>query len=254
MTSLEALFTPADFATLSKRDLATTCCVVFDILRATSTMVTALWNRAAAVLPVDEIPEAIAARAQHATALLAGERDGLRIGAALTGGIEFDLGNSPREFTRAAVKDRTIVMSTTNGTRALRACRGAREILAASFLNLGATAQAIRRSGSTNLLVVCSGTLEQAAYEDVLGAGALCDLVWSCFSKDQIADSAQMARELFLNSADNLAAALSRSRNARRLLSRPDLKEDVAFCLQRDLMPLVASLDPDGWLRRSAPE
>jgi 2-phosphosulfolactate phosphatase len=145
-------------------------------------------------------------------------------------------------------------MSTTNGTRALRACLGARQILAASFLNLNATAEAIRRSGSTNLLLVCSGTFEQAAYEDVLGAGALCDLVWSYFSKDQIADSAEMAHELFLNSADNLAEALSHSRNARRLLSRPDLKEDVAFCLQRDLMPLVATLGTDGWVRRSAPD
>jgi 2-phosphosulfolactate phosphatase len=143
-------------------------------------------------------------------------------------------------------------MTTTNGTRALRACRGAGEILAASFLNLSATAQAVQRAGSTNLLLVCSGTLEQAAYEDVLGAGALCDLVWSYFSKDQIADSAQIARELFLNSVDNLAGALSRSRNARRLQSRPDLKEDVAFCLKRDVMPLVARLGTDGWLRRSA--
>jgi 2-phosphosulfolactate phosphatase len=252
MTSLEALFTPADFAALAKRDLTSTCCVVFDVLRATSTMVTALWNGASAVLPVDEISEAIAARAKQPGALLAGERDGLRISAALTGGIEFDLGNSPREFTRPAVEGRTIVMSTTNGTRALRACRGARETLAASFLNLSATTEAIRRAGSPNLLLVCSGTLQQAAYEDVLGAGALCDLVWSYFSKDQIADSAQMARQLFLNSVDNLAGALSGSRNARRLLSHPDLKEDVAFCLQRDLMPLIASLATDGWVRRSA--
>ena len=252
MSSLEALFTPADFTALSKRNLTGTCCVVFDVLRATSTMVTALWNGACAVRPVNEISEAIAARARHPGVLLAGERDGLRIGATLTGGREFDLGNSPREFTRAAVDGRSIVMTTTNGTRALRACRGARDILAASFLNLSATAEAIRRGGATNLLLVCSGTLEQAAYEDVLGAGALCDLVWSSFSKDQIADSAQIARELFLNSVADLAGALSRSRNARRLQSHADLTEDVAFCLQRDVMPLVASLGVDGWIRRSA--
>jgi len=91
MSSLEALFTPADFTALSKRNLTGTCCVVFDVLRATSTMVTALWNGACAVRPVNEISEAIAARARHPGVLLAGERDGLRIGATLTGGSEFDL-------------------------------------------------------------------------------------------------------------------------------------------------------------------
>jgi 2-phosphosulfolactate phosphatase len=141
-------------------------------------------------------------------------------------------------------------MTTTNGTRALRACRGAVDILAASFLNLGATADTIRRANPAELLIVCSGTFEQAAYEDVLGAGALCDLLWNSFPKEQIADSAQMAREVFLSSADNPVDALSHSRNARRLLSRPDLSDDVAFCFQRDVMPLMAGLETDGWVRR----
>src|SRR6185503_15623988 len=97
-TNLEILFTPAEFATLDQRDLSQTSCVVFDILRATTTMVTALANGAKAIIPVAEISEALAIRRREPEVLLAGERDGLRIRAAQTGSIEFDLGNSPREF------------------------------------------------------------------------------------------------------------------------------------------------------------
>src|ERR1700759_945366 len=101
--SIEVLFAPAEFAALASRDLSQNVCVVFDIFRATSTIVTALANGAEAVIPVREIPDALAIRRDRPEVLLAGERDGLRIGAKLTGGIEFDLGNSPREFTTAKV-------------------------------------------------------------------------------------------------------------------------------------------------------
>ena len=116
-------------------------CVVFDVLRATSTFVTALHNGAKAIVPVSEISEALAFRRKQPDVLLGGERDGVRIRAAQTGGIDFDLGNSPREYTPEKVRGRTIVSTTTNGTRALRACAGAKTVLAASFLNLTATAR-----------------------------------------------------------------------------------------------------------------
>src|ERR1035438_1473424 len=93
-TTLEVLFAPAEFALLGQRDLSQTVCVVFDVLRATSTMVTALGNGAAAIAPVAEISEALGIRQRQPEVLLAGERDGLRIEGHLTAGIGFDLGNS----------------------------------------------------------------------------------------------------------------------------------------------------------------
>ncbi len=87
---IEVLFTPAEFATLPKRNLARTTCVVFDVLRATSTMLTARAGGAAAIIPVAEIDEALAWRARQPEILLAGERDGLRIRAAQTGSFDFD--------------------------------------------------------------------------------------------------------------------------------------------------------------------
>ena len=243
---LEVTFTPAEFAALRQRDLSQTVCVVFDVLRATSSMVTALANGAREIIPVCEISEAVALRQARPDLLLAGERDGVRILRAQTGSVDFDLGNSPREFTRERVAGRSIVMTTTNGTRALQACRGARRVLVGSFLNLSSVADWLTRERVERLLVVCSGTQEEAAYEDVLGAGALCDAVWEQFVSGHVADSAQTAREIFRQGRGDLLAAVQRARNARRLLALPDLREDVALCLQRDTANVLAELTAEG--------
>ena len=123
MKSLEVILAPAELPGLAKRDLRDTICVVFDVLRATSTFVTALHHGAKAIVPVSEIAEALALRQQQPDVLLGGERDGVRIRAAQTGGIDFDLGNSPREYTPEKVRGKTIVSTTTNGTRALARLR-----------------------------------------------------------------------------------------------------------------------------------
>ncbi len=243
---LEVLFTPAEFSALKDRDLAATACVVFDVLRATSTMVTALAYGADAIIPVEELPEALAERQRAPEVLLTGERDGVRITAELTGSIAFDLGNSPREFTAEAVRGRRIVMTTTNGTRALRACARARLVLVSSFLNLRSTARFLKASQPDNLLLVCSGTFEEAAYEDVLGAGALADLLWSAYGQGEVADAARMARTLFLLEREDLSGAFGKGRNGRRLLSRPELRDDVAFCAQQDRFELLAEMDKAG--------
>jgi 2-phosphosulfolactate phosphatase len=250
--TLEVFFTPAEFATLPQRDLTGTVCVVFDILRATSTIVTALANGATAVIPVAEIPEALALKRARPELLLGGEREGVRIRANLTGGVEFDLGNSPREFTRERVQGRTIVLTTTNGSRALRACAAAREVLASSFLNLRATAEHLQALPPSNLLLVCSGTFDQAAFEDMLGAGALADLLWDGFARSAT-DSTRMAREIYLQHRHDLMRAMEHSRNGRRLLANPDLYEDVAWCLQHDTFPLVAKLQRDAIVRLDQP-
>ena len=252
-TTLEVLLAPAEYARMQERDLRQTVCVVFDVLRATSTMVTALGNGAAAVVPIAEIPEALSLRKRQPDILLAGERNGVRIEANLTGGVRFDLGNSPREFTEARVKGRTIGMTTTNGTRALRACAPASAVLLGSFLNLSATARFIENLAAAHMLLVCSGTLDQAAYEDLLGAGALCDLIWRRYGGGTVADSAHIARRLFCLEQNDLLGAVSQSRNGHRLLALPELRADVPFCLQRDLFGLVAELGKDGAIRTQRP-
>lgn len=242
---INAILSPLELPALTGCDLSHTACVVFDILRATSTFVTALNNGAREIVPASEITEAVARRQQQPDCLLAGERDGVRIRAAQSGGIDFDFGNSPREFTPEKVRGKTIVSTTTNGTRALRACAGANLILAASFLNLSATAKFLSKSQPDELLLICAGTGNGVALEDVLAAGALTDLL-----ADELSDSAEIARQTFLRSKADLAAAIASSRNGRRLLGIPELCADVAFCSQRDVFNLVAKMDANGSLRR----
>lgn len=248
--TLEVLFTPADFAGLKSRDLSRTCCVVFDVLRATSSMVTALGNGAEAILPVREIPEALRIREQFPDVLLAGERHGLKIDEKHTGSGAFDLGNSPREFTAKVVAGRKIVMTTTNGTRALRACDHAAKVLVGSFLNLTSTAESVQAAELREVLVVCSGTFEETAYEDALAAGAFCDHLWAKYEQGAVADSALMARALFLQVRSDLNKALSLSRNGRRLLSVPQLAEDVGYCARTDVSQVSAVMEAGGWIRR----
>lgn len=248
-TSLELLFSPAEFATLKKRDLSDTVCVVFDVLRATSSMMTALSNGANAIIPVAEIAEALDWREKNPEFLLAGEREGLRIGADQTGGVDFDLGNSPREFTPENVRGKTIVMTTTNGTRALQACAGAKRIFIGSFLSLRPLVNWIIEHRPTNLVLVCSGTFEDAALEDTLAAGALCEKIWVHYAGGAVADSAEIARRIFPLMQMDLIGAMNHARNGRKLLANAALRNDVWFCLQRETLSFIAECK-DGAVRR----
>ncbi len=248
---IDAILSPAELPVLERRDLRNTACVVFDVLRATSTFVTALHNGAKAVIPVAEISEALALRQKQPGVLLGGERDGVRIRAGQTGGGDFDLGNSPREYTPEKVRGKTIVSTTTNGTRALRACAGAQTVLAASFLNLSVTAKFIRQLQPGQILLVCAGTRENMADEDVLAAGALCEMLLRDSGRRTISDSVKTARIAWRKAKSNLLEVVSEAENARRLLAIPELRDDVAFCLRQDVFHLAAVLGRDGVIRIS---
>jgi 2-phosphosulfolactate phosphatase len=278
---IETILTPAELPALAQRDLRATACVVFDVLRATSTFVTALHHGAQAIIPVSEIAEALAFRKSKVQSpkskviLLGGERNGVRISA---NGIDFDFGNSPREYTTEKVRGKTIVSTTTNGTRALRACVGAKIILASSFLNLAATANFLNQRQPEEILLICAGTGEGVALEDVLAAGALAEILTdetltpalslpkgegenrdarlqlgssvASFRSRWLDDSTKIALRTFLQAKADLGAVLASSQNARRLLAIPALRADVAFCAQRDIFNLVAEMKNDGAIRR----
>ncbi len=248
--SLEVLLAPAEYALLPARDLSQTVCVVLDILRATTTMMTALANGAARILPVADIDEALDLRRRHPDVLLAGERNGLRIRAGQSGGVDFDLGNSPREFGPEQVRGRTIVMTTTNGTRALKACAAAAQVLIGSLAGLRALAGWLESKQPQNLIIVCSGTADQVSYEDTLAAGALCELIGPVYSAGAMADSVHIALQIYRAAQGDLLSAMRFARNGRRLLEHPDLQGDVPVCLRRDTLDLVAGLVGGGAVER----
>jgi phosphosulfolactate phosphohydrolase-like enzyme len=117
--------------------------------------------------------------------------------------------------------------------------------LAASFLNLSATAKFLNQLEPETILLICAGTGEGVALEDVLAAGALADLL-----AGERADATEVARQNFLRSKLDLAVAIAGSTNGRRLLGLPELRADVAFCSQRDVFNLVAVMSADGSLRQ----
>jgi 2-phosphosulfolactate phosphatase len=147
--------------------------VVVDVLRATTVMVQALAVGCDAIIPCGEIEEAVkvAAGFPPGDALLAGERHGLPIPG-------FDLGNSPLEFTPEVCRGKTLVMTTTNGTRAILASRDAERVYIASFTNLRATSaeisvQFLKKHHARSVHIICAGTEGHVSLEDSLLAGAL---------------------------------------------------------------------------------
>jgi len=246
---IEAFLTPSELTGLAGRNLREKVCVVFDVLRATSTFATALNNGAAGIIPVGEISEALELKKQRPDVLLGGERNGLKIH---VNGRDFDFGNSPREYAPEKVRGRTIVSATTNGTRAVRACMGAGTVIASSFLNLSATSNFLLERKFESVLLVCAGTGERAALEDILAAGALCATLAphgtapattsQSHASTTLSDSAQLALAAFKQGQADLSGTIFNSENARRLLGIPELREDVEFCLRRDVYEFVAAL------------
>jgi 2-phosphosulfolactate phosphatase len=230
MQNLEICYLPAQWRALEPDRLRASACAVIDVIRATSTIVTALARGAKGVRPVASVAEAFTLKEQNPAALLAGERGGR----ALPG---FDLGNSPREMTAERVEGREIILTTTNGTQALAACAGAREIVTASFLNLDAVAERLREIGPP-WIVLCAGVEGEFGLDDAVAAGALAEAL----------GGEHALVSLYRSVRKELAATLLGCA-AGRELAKVGLAEDVPFCAELNGFPLVPRLDGEGLLR-----
>jgi 2-phosphosulfolactate phosphatase len=227
--------------------------VVVDVLRATTVMVHALAAGCEAVIPCGEIDEAreVAASLPEGTALLVGERQGLPIPG-------FDLGNSPGDFTPEVCEGKTLVMTTTNGTRAILASLEAERVYIASFGNLRATSselsvQFLKKDHKHPVHIICAGTDGHISLEDSLLAGALADQIVnvpppqlsSFFGNDEalivVCQWNDAARFLEKRS---LSSLLSLGRGGRNL-DGIGLAVDFEASSRVDHMPLIAMLERD---------
>jgi len=234
--TIDVVLSPAEIDLLPQRNLADSVAIVFDVLRATSTMITALAHGAAGIWPVRTIEEAWALKEKRPGALLGGERHGDRIEG-------FDLGNSPLEY-RDAVQGREIISTTTNGTIALRAVEHAALVFAGSLLNIGAIAAHLHAQLPGELLLVCAGTFREAALEDILAAGMLIDLL----PGRPLTDSAETALALYQQNHSDLAAVLHRARNGRALLAK-GREAEVDWCARNSVIALLAEMTREGCVR-----
>ncbi len=188
----------------SPEELAGSLVVVIDVLRATTTVCHALAHGARAVVPCLEVEEArrLAARFSPGDVLLGGERGGLPIEG-------FDLGNSPADYTPEVVGGKTIVFTTTNGTRALAVCHQAERVLLAAPVNLAAVC--LRLDGVARVDLLCAGTRGRVSGEDLLAAGAIADRLTDSAEPNLILnDAARRARDAWRQ----LAAAAASSGSA----------------------------------------
>jgi 2-phosphosulfolactate phosphatase len=225
---IDVALTPADIARLPSRNLAGTTCVVFDILRATSSMITAIAHGAREIYPVQTLDDAFALREELGGGLLAGERNGEMP-------LRFDFGNSPLEFRNC--RGHRIIWTTTNGTVALRACERAGKVLVGALLNLQFVADELEWDEPENLLLICAGTFEDFALEDAIAAGRLI----AEFPKAQLTDSAQAALAVaraYPQPLDGLHTA----KNGEVLLSKGRGKE-VEWCAQLSVYNVGACMD-----------
>jgi 2-phosphosulfolactate phosphatase len=208
---------------------------VIDVLRASTTITTALANGARAVVPFADADELMtrAHQFERGDVRLAGERKMLPIEG-------FDFGNSPAQFTAAAVAGTTILLTTTNGTRALVGAQGAVDVVVAAYVNLTVVTAMLRTAlrGGTDVVLACSGQDGHYALEDAACAGRFVRTVTRRLSGVAMNDAAHSCALLARSYGDNIGSVFLDSAHG-RALSDAGFREDLALCAAVDAYPIV---------------
>jgi 2-phosphosulfolactate phosphatase len=225
-------------------------CVVIDVLRATTTIVHAFAAGAKQVIPCLEVDEARRVASEIGpAAVLGGERDGGKIAG-------FDLGNSPAEYTRQSVGGKTLVFTTTNGTRALTRCKTATRLLIGAFVNFSAVCGEI--AGGDQIVLLCGGTDGEVTREDALLAGAIVVELTASGGREPpensryaLNDQAELAADAWRTAVRMLTdrplgMTLRDSRGGRNLIGMGH-ENDIELAAQIDRFDIVPELDLSSW-------
>ncbi len=207
--------------------------VVIDVLRATSSMTYGLQNGATAIIPVSQVEECLAY--EQYGYLLAAERNGEVVPG-------FDFGNSPFSYTAEKVAQKTIVLTTTNGTKALHMARAtAHEVVVGSFLNLD-TLVAYLDAQNRDVVLLCAGWKDNFNLEDTLFAGAVVQALKGKFG--HFDDACVAAEDMYSLAKDDLRAYLKKSSHSHRL-AQLNIEQDVQFCLKKNTCTVIPVLRGD---------
>jgi 2-phosphosulfolactate phosphatase len=241
--SLEVLVTPHE---LPDRDLSGHLVIVIDVLRACTTIACALDAGATGIVPAESVEEAtrLAAALGRKTTRLGGERGSRRIEG-------FDLGNSPEEYVPASVGGATVVLTTTNGARALAATRTAQVCLAAAPVTCGAAAR--RAVASDRVLVVCAGQDGRFSAEDFLAAGMLVSAVEALRPGRYRLDDGARAARASASASPSLLAALRAADHGRELIAL-GFENDLKIAAQVDRFPFVPVVEEGVLVRGPVPQ
>lgn len=205
-------------------DISNSIVVVIDVFRATSTIATALYNGASRVIPVDSVQQCIAI-GQQTGGITAGERDGKVID-----GLSY--GNSPAEYPRSFIEGKTLVLTTTNGTRLLHMAlnNGASEVITGSFPNISAVCDYLLAQ-KKNVILGCSAWKDKFNLEDTLFAGAVIERIKSHFTIH--CDSSLMAADMYALHKNDMFSYIRKTTHWHRLAAF-GLQKDLEYCVTPD--------------------
>lgn len=206
--------------------------VVIDVLRATSTMITALKNGARSILPVDTVEFARKAPSQlfGGQLVLGGERNTKRIDG-------FNYGNSPLEYTHEEIHGKAIVLFTTNGTRAIMRAKYADELYICAFLNVSAVAETVYKPGK-QLHIICAGRNNEFGLEDAVCAGVLIRKLQERGGEFHLNDAATTS-VLLAHQFENNIPELMKVCDHGKVLEENGFAADLEYCGRTDSIPLV---------------
>jgi len=236
LPKIETCFSPS---LLHLYDIKDSIVVIIDVFRATSTIAAALHNGAAEIIPVDSVAKCIELGAQIPNSLTAGERDGK-----VAEGLQH--GNSPLEYPRDFIENKSLVLTTTNGTRLLHMCSDANEIITGSFLNLGAVCDYLV-SQKKNVLLACASWKDRYNLEDSLFAGAVYDAIGAHFEMN--CDSTRAATHLYKAAKNDLYGFIQDSSHFLRL-SKFGLQYDMEYCCKINEHNVLVKLVEDKLVAR----
>lgn len=224
--SKPTLFTSPSPALLDLYNISNTIVVIIDVFRATSTIATALYNGAKCIIPVDNVAKCIEL-GKNIEAITAGERDGK-----VAEGLQY--GNSPFEYPASFINGKTLVLTTTNGTKLLHMAleRGANHIITGSFCNLSAVCNYLVEQNQ-NVLLGCAAWKDRVNMEDMLFAGAVINQIKDHFSIN--CDTSGIAETLYLNAKSDLFGFIAdkQATHYQRLMGF-GLEKDIRYCLTPD--------------------
>lgn len=225
MRNVEVCFTPEDYHLYQKPNQTV---VVIDVLRATTVICSALYHGVNAVIPVESLEEASGYLKKGY--LVAGERNGRKI-------EDFALGNSPLAFVSGEFVGHDLVISTTNGTRAIKVALNAKELLIGSLANAQSVIQHVLTQ-ERDVLLLCSGWKGKPNLEDSICAGYMAMELKKSLAFKSEEDSTLIATNLFESAKSNPFAFLKGSSHRQRLL-KLGLSKDIKFCIKANSMDIV---------------
>ena len=221
-----SLHTSLSPALLHLYSVSNSIVVIIDVLRATSTIATVLYNGAKCIIPVDSVAACIRIGKQI-EGITAGERDGH-----VAEGLSY--GNSPFEYPRDFVSGKTLVLTTTNGTKLLHMAleKGAKKIITGSFCNLSAVCDYLMEQ-KRHVILGCAAWKDRVNIEDTLFAGAVINRVKDHFNIN--CDASQLAETMYTDAREDMFEFL-KNKNASHYhrLTRFGLEKDIRYCLTED--------------------